>query len=86
MNKDITIFVDPSCPHCRHLKQYLHQKHIPFMQVDATTNVEAQRYLQRIDVPGVPVIRVGEDYEFGFNEARLSAILSAMHGAAADFQ
>ncbi len=84
MTQDITIFIDPNCPECRHLKQYLHNRRIVFKQIDVTSNVEGQRYLDRLDAEAIPVVRVGDDHIIGFDKTALEALLPGTEKAIAN--
>jgi glutaredoxin len=79
---DVIIYTDPSCPHCRQLKQYLQKRHVPFENRDVTRDPDAANELQAMNAPGVPVVRIGEDMIIGFNEERLKTALHS-HGVPA---
>jgi glutaredoxin len=77
MVPEITIYIDPSCPHCHQLIDYLKRKQVPYYEHDVTRDVHAQEYLRKINAAGVPVIRVGEEHVVGFDETRLNELIRA---------
>ncbi len=82
MPAEVTIYTNPGCPHCQQLKQHLTRHQVAFTDRDVTHDPAAMDDLRRIDAPGVPVIRVGEEVLIGFNPDRLDAALRA-NGVAA---
>jgi len=75
MVPEVTIYVDPTCPHCQRLKEFLQRKRVPFYEHDVTRDVHAQQYLQEHGFEGVPITRVGDQHVVGYNEAKLNEIL-----------
>ena len=61
------------------LKEYLTRHNIPFENRDVSTDENAVAELQRMNAPGVPVVRVGDEVIVGFDQARLEEALKA-HG------
>jgi glutaredoxin-like YruB-family protein len=82
MSAEVVAYSDPSCPHCRRLKEYLTNHNIPFENRDVSGDARAAEELQRMNAPGVPVVRVGDDVVVGFDPARLDEVLKA-HGVSA---
>jgi glutaredoxin 3 len=79
MSAEVVAYTDPNCPHCRRLKDYLARHNVPFENRDVASDAGAAAELKRMNAPGVPVVRVGDDVVVGFDPARLEQALRA-HG------
>jgi len=75
MIPDVVIYVDPTCPHCRTLKEFLQQKRVPFYEHDVTRDLHAQQYLEEHGFEGIPVARVGDEHVVGYDEQRLNDLI-----------
>lgn len=73
---DIVTYTNPACPHCQRLKAYLSKRGIEYTDHDVTQDDAARAELQRMDAPGVPVIRVGAETVIGFDQSRLDELLA----------
>jgi glutaredoxin 3 len=72
----VIVFSTPTCPHCRHAKQYLRQKNIQFREVDVSCDPQAARdMVRRSGQQGVPVIDIGGKIVVGFNRAKIDQLL-----------
>jgi len=60
VSTEVTAYTTTTCPHCHRLKVYLARHHIPFENRDVTTDEAAAEELERMNAPGVPVVRVGK--------------------------
>jgi glutaredoxin-like YruB-family protein len=81
MADEVIAYTDPGCPHCRRLKEYLNSRGIPFENRDVSSDPQAVEDLRRMNAPGVPVVRVGNDTVVGFDQQRLDELLRS-HGVA----
>jgi len=82
MSAEVIAYTDPTCPHCQRLKAYLAGHNIPFENRDVSGDESAAEELRRMNAPGVPVVRVGEEVLVGFDPGRLEAALRS-HGLGA---
>jgi glutaredoxin-like YruB-family protein len=82
MADEVIAYTDPGCPHCRRLKEYLTSRHIPFENRDVSSDASAAAELERMNAPGVPVVRIGDDTVVGFDRERIDELLRS-HGVAA---
>ncbi len=72
----VIVFSTPTCPHCRHAKQYLRQKNIHFRDVDVSRDPQAARdMVRRSGQQGVPVIDIDGRIVVGFNRAKIDQLL-----------
>ena len=72
----VIVFSTPTCPHCRHAKQYLRQKNVQFRDVDVSQDMQAARdMVRRSGQQGVPVIDIDGKIVVGFNRAKIDQLL-----------
>lgn len=72
----VIVFSTPTCPHCRHAKQYLRQKNVQFRDVDVSQDMQAARdMVRRSGQQGVPVIDIDGKIIVGFNRAKIDQLL-----------
>lgn len=71
----ITLYTTPGCSHCRQLKHWLQQHHVPFREMDVQRSSRALREFQRHGGRGVPLLLVGETRITGFEPKRLAGHL-----------
>ncbi|MFQ3550361.1 MAG: glutaredoxin domain-containing protein [Armatimonadota bacterium] len=72
----VTIYSTPTCPHCKHAKEYLKEKGIEFTDYNVATDLEARKaMMDKSGQMGVPVIMVDDEIVVGFNRARLDQLL-----------
>ncbi len=67
--KDVTIYTTTYCPYCRQAEKFLHDKGVPFKQVDVTED-EATR-AKLVELTGqrtVPQIFIGEESIGGYSD------------------
>lgn len=64
--KRIVLYVSDKCVHCKAAQQYLDAKKIPYRLTDAKTQ-RGRKELQAIGAKGVPVIKIADQYLFGFD-------------------
>jgi len=73
----VIVFSTPSCPHCRHVKQYLRTRDIRFTDVDVARDPHAARDMERMSgQQGVPVIRIGSQTVVGFDRSKIDQLLN----------
>lgn len=72
----VVVFSTPTCPHCRHAKQYLKSRGISFTDVDVSRDAQAARDMVRISgQQGVPVIQIDGRPVVGFDRAKIDRLL-----------
>ena len=67
--KDVTIYTTNYCPYCRQAEKFLHDKGVPFKQVDVTED-DAMR-AKLVELTGqrtVPQIFIGEESIGGYSD------------------
>ncbi len=73
----VILYMDPGCPHCRHVKQYLDQRGVAYPARDVTSDPAAVEDLQKMTAPGVPVTVIDGQRVIGFDKVRLDDLLKA---------
>lgn len=74
----VIVFSTPTCPHCRHAKQYLKTKGVRFTDVDVSRDMRAARDMQQMSgQQGVPVIKIGSHVIVGFDRPKIDKLLDA---------
>ena len=72
----VIVFSTPTCPHCRHAKQYLKTQGISFTDVDVSRGASAARDMERMSgQQGVPVIRINSQVVVGFDRPKIDRLL-----------
>jgi glutaredoxin 3 len=72
----ITVYLTPTCPHCRTACEFLASRGVAFQRVDVTASRDA--LTQLIWVTGqtmVPAVVVGDEVLIGFDETRLRELI-----------
>lgn len=67
--KDVTLYTTDYCPYCRQAEKFLHDKGVPFKQVDVTHD-DAMR-VKLVELTGqrtVPQIFIGEESIGGYSD------------------
>lgn len=66
--KKVVIFSSTYCPNCMHVKKYLSEKDIPFMEFDIETSATARSYFEKLGGKGTPFLLVNNHPIQGFNK------------------
>jgi len=75
--KNITIYVTPTCPWCHRAEEYLSHKGFSYTKYDVASDREkAKEMIQKSGQMAVPVIVIGPDIVVGFNQARIDELLA----------
>lgn len=76
-DKKVVIYSTPTCPHCKHAKNYLTRRNVAFTDYDvAADRDKAQEMIKKTGQMGVPVIMVDDETIIGFNQAKLDELLA----------
>ena len=74
----ITVYSTPTCPYCKLVKEFLHEKGYEFTEIDVSANHDAATKMVKISGQmGVPVIDVDGKVIVGWNKSALEEILTA---------
>ena len=69
---NVKVYSTPSCPWCKHAKEYLKKKNITFEDINVQGNKEAsQEMIKKSSQMGVPVIDVDGKIIVGYDEEAL---------------
>ena len=72
----VAIYTTRDCPNCRQAKAAMKQWGVPFQELDIEKNRRAAREYARLRVRTVPLIKVGERVQQGYDARRLRGLLS----------
>ncbi|MBP7133619.1 glutaredoxin family protein [Patescibacteria group bacterium] len=73
----IIVYSTPTCPYCKLVKEYLHEKNYEYTDVDVSANHDAATKMVKISGQmGVPVIEVDGKVIVGWNKSALEEILA----------
>jgi glutaredoxin-like YruB-family protein len=75
--KQVTIYSTPTCHFCHAAKDFFAANGVPFTDVNVATDLDRRKeMIEKSGQMGVPVIDVGGDIVIGFDQKKLSALLS----------
>lgn len=75
--KNVVIYSTPSCHYCNLAKQYFQDHNIEYTEHDVATDVDKQReMIEKSGQMGVPVILIDDQVVVGFNQPKISELLS----------
>jgi glutaredoxin len=73
----VTLYVAPRCDACDLVGHWLRQRNVPYNEVNAAADAEAQALLtRRYGQVGVPVLAVGEALTLGYNPIDFERVLN----------
>lgn len=74
--KNVIIYSTPTCTYCKHAKEFLTSKNIPYTEYNVASDLERRKEMvDKTGQLGVPVIDVDGKVLVGFDEGELSAAL-----------
>ena len=77
MTKDVTIYSTPVCHYCQAAKEYFKEHNVVFTEHDVASDTDKrQEMIEMTGQMGVPVIRIGDDVVIGFDEQKVSELLT----------
>ena len=76
MERKVTVYSTPTCPHCIRVKQYLKDNNIAFEDIDVSTDEnKAQEMIKRSGQMGVPVVEIDGEIVIGFDKDKIKKLL-----------
>lgn len=73
----ITVYSTPTCPYCKHAKDFLKKNHVEFEDIDVSMDeVKAQEMVDKSGQMGVPVIDIDGTILIGFDEKGMKDALN----------
>ncbi len=74
----IKVYSTPTCPYCKLVKEFLHEQHIEFEEVDVAADAEAAKHMVKISGQmGVPVVDINGQIIVGWNKQAIQDALAA---------
>lgn len=73
--KKVIIYTSDTCPYCNAAKEYLIQKHVPYVEHNIHHEPKAKETLMKKGYRGVPVIFVDDAEVMGFDQEKLDELL-----------
>ena len=75
----VVVFTTPTCSFCHQLKDYLHQRGVPFIEHDVSRDpARADEMIRISGQRGVPVVLIDGQTVVGFDRPRIEQLLSCM--------
>lgn len=68
VTKMILIYTTPACPYCHAAKELLHQKGVPFREIDVSDDAEFDALVRKTGWKTVPQIFIGDQMIGGYRE------------------
>jgi len=76
LGKNVIVYSTPTCPHCKHAKEYFGEKGVDYTDYNVGTDLDAREEMKRKSGQmGVPVIDIDGEIVVGFNRTRIDELL-----------
>jgi glutaredoxin 3 len=75
---EVIIYTTPTCGYCNLAKQFFHSNGVAFTEKDVSTDINAQKEMQKYGARGVPLIIVGTEVIRGFDKSRLEELFGKL--------
>jgi glutaredoxin len=76
-SSDVEVFTQTHCSACRQVEAFLHERGVPFVSRDLTSDASALDAIASRGYMGTPVTRIGDSWIAGFNRKALERALDA---------
>ena len=77
----VVLYTTPTCGYCRQLKNYLHQRGVPYTEHDVSRDQAAAMEMVRLSgQQGVPVSSIDGQVVVGFNRPAIDQLLAQRQG------
>ena len=74
--KKVEIYSTPTCHYCHMAKDFFEDNNIEFTDYNVAENMEKRtEMVETSGQMGVPVIKIGDEFVIGFNEAKIKELL-----------
>lgn len=73
--KDVTIYTSDTCHFCHLAKEFMDRNNVKYTEKNVSRDKDAMMELRTKGFTGVPVIIVGEETIFGFDQEKLEKAL-----------
>ncbi len=73
--REIIIYTQPGWIFCNRTKEFLSNARIQYREIDITSNAEAMKELERMNIMATPVIKYGDQVILGFDKIKLEKLL-----------
>ena len=74
----VVMYATEWCPYCEKARQFFKRKHIPFTEYDVEKQTSRMQEFEKLGGNGYPLILIGKQKLYGFNESDFEAIWSAV--------
>jgi len=71
--RSVIMYTTAWCNICKHAKQYMTQKKIPYVEKDIEKSLEARKEFRELGGDGVPLILLGDQVMAGFSRVEFEA-------------
>jgi mycoredoxin len=66
--KPVVVFSTSTCPHCRHLREFLAREHVDYRDYVVDESAAAEKRFRELNGDGVPLLFIGARRVVGFDE------------------
>lgn len=74
--RKVTVYSTPRCHNCHEIKEYLKTRDITFDKIYIATNAQARNeIIDRTVHIGAPIVRIGEEFIFGYDPKKMDSLL-----------
>ena len=75
---EVKVYSTPTCPYCKHAKEYLSSKGVSFQDIDVSNDKDALQEMIKVSKQmGVPVIIINGEVIVGFDKSRIDSLLQS---------
>ncbi|MCD5390175.1 MAG: glutaredoxin family protein [Candidatus Pacebacteria bacterium] len=75
--KEVTMYSTPTCHFCHMAEDYFKEKEIAYTKHDVSVDAEKRTEMMELTGQmGVPVIKIGDEFVIGFNQAKIEELLA----------
>ncbi len=80
----VKIYTQPGCSYCTKTKEFLGAHHIPYVEIDLSTDKEGQAFMDSRGYTALPVTVIGTDEISGFRLDKIETLLRQDSGVSAN--
>lgn len=74
--KNVIVYSTPRCHNCREIKAFLREQKVPFEEIDIAADDRAREMIiGKTGHIGAPVVRIGDEFIFGFDRKKMERLL-----------
>lgn len=87
MSEPAIVYTTPTCPYCKHVKDYLRREGIEYVEKNVASDRQAaMEMVRRSQQTGVPVTFIAGETIVGFDQPRLKTVITRLRQSASSAQ